>query len=70
MNYKYLLLLGALLFAGLGEAMDAAAAALSPTVTAPVTAIGPYAKRKALKPQHKRKKSGVRHGRPLVRAIY
>lgn len=67
MPHKYLLLFGALLFMALGEAVETVAAATQPAAS---TFIGPYAKRKPIKAQHKRKKVVSRHHRPLNRTIY
>lgn len=70
MPHKYFLLFGALLFMALGETVGTVAAAIRPLAATAPTSIGPYAKRKPIKAQYKRKKAVHRKGRPLVRAIY
>lgn len=69
MPHKYLLLFGTLLFLALGETVETVAAATG-SATPVASFIGPYAKRKPIKAQYKRKKTKVRHNRPLNRTIY
>lgn len=69
MPHKYFLLFGALLFMALGETVETVAAATR-SATPAASFIGPYAKRKPIKAQHKRKKPPVRRGRPLNHTIY
>lgn len=54
----------------LGETVGKVTAAIRPTAATVSTFIGPYAKRKPIKAQFKRKKAVHRQGRSLVRTIY